>query len=62
MQIANKFLGAEENLFLNIDTTVIEGRVLLTGIVKMQETRIDAVRKVWEVEGVNEVINEIQIN
>ena len=26
-----------------------------------QEVRIDAVRRVWEVEGVNEVINEIQI-
>ena len=61
VQIANKFLNSEENLFLNIDVSVIEGRVLLTGIVNYQETRIDAVRKVWEIEGVNEVINEIEV-
>ena len=35
--------------------------VLLTGIVKTQEIRIEAVRRVWEVEGVNEVVNEIQL-
>ena len=54
-------LLAEENLFLTIDTVVIEGRVLLTGIVKTQEIRIDAVRRVWEVNGVEEVINEIEV-
>ena len=59
--ISNKFLSSEENLFLNIDTVVIEGRVLLTGIVKTQEIRIDAVRRVWEVNGVKEVINEIEV-
>ena len=40
---------------------MIEGRVLLTGIVQNQETRIEAVRRVWEVAGVQEVINEIQV-
>ena len=59
--ISGKFLTSENNLFLNIDTKVIEGRVLLTGIVGNQEIRIGAVRKVWEVEGVQEVINEIEI-
>ena len=61
LNIAGKFLSSENKLFLNIDTKVIEGRVLLTGIVEDQEIRIDAVRKVWEVEGVQEVINEIEI-
>ena len=61
LSISGKFLTSENNLFLNIDTKVIEGRVLLTGIVGNQEIRIDAVRKVWEVEGVQEVINEIEI-
>ena len=61
LQIAGKFISSEENLFLNIDTSVINGRVLLTGIVDMQETRINAVRKVWEVKGVKEVINEIEV-
>ena len=48
-------------MFLNIDTKVNEGRVLLTGIVENQETRIEAVKKVWEVEGVKEVVNEIEV-
>ncbi len=47
--------------FVDISTTVLEGRVLLTGLVENQEIRIDAVRLVWEVEGVQEVINEIEI-
>ena len=33
----------------------------MTGLVDNQEIRINAVRYVWEVNGVNEVINEIQI-
>ena len=61
LQIASKFITSENDLFLDIDTTVIEGRVLLTGIVFTQELRIDAVRRVWEVGGVKEVINEIEV-
>ena len=61
VNIAAKFINSEDNLFVDISTSVLGGRVLLTGLVDSQEIRIDAVRKVWEVEGVNEVINEIQI-
>ena len=61
VNIAAKFIGSEDNLFVNISTTVLQGRVLLTGLVENQEIRIDAVRKVWEVNGVKEVINEIQV-
>ena len=61
VNIAAKFLNAENNLFVNINTSVLEGRVLLTGLVDNQEIRIDAVRLVWEVEGVQEIINEIEI-
>ena len=61
VNIAAKFLNAENNLFVNINTSVLEGRILLTGLVDNQEIRIDAVRLVWEVEGVQEVINEIEI-
>ena len=55
VNIAAKFLNAENNLFVNINTSVLEGRVLLTGLVDNQEIRIDAVRLVWEVEGVQEI-------
>ena len=61
VNIAAKFINSEDNLFVNISTTVRKGRVLLTGLVDNQEIRIDAVRKVWEVDGVQEVINEIQV-
>ena len=61
VNIAAKFLNAGNNLFVNINTSVLEGRILLTGLVDNQEIRIDAVRRVWEVDGVNEVVNEIQI-
>jgi len=61
LNISRKFLISENNLFINIDTSVIEGMVLLTGIVKNQESRIEAVKIVWEIDGVKEVINEIEI-
>ncbi len=61
VNIAAKFLSAGNNLFVNINTSVLEGRVLLTGLVENQEIRIDAVRLVWGVEGVKEIINEIEI-
>ena len=59
--ISRKLLASENNLFIDTDISVVEGMVLLTGIVKNQEIRIEAVKIVWEVEGVKEVINEIEI-
>ena len=61
VNIAGKFLSNDSSLFVNISTNVIEGRVLLTGIVSTQEIRIDAIRRVWEINGVEEVINEIEV-
>ena len=61
INIVAKFINSDDNLFIDVNTSVLEGRVLLTGLVDNQEIRIDAVRRVWEVDGVNEVINEIQI-
>lgn len=49
-----------DNLFADVDVTVHEGRVLLTGVVEKQETVVDAVRMAWNVSGVKEVINELQ--
>ena len=61
LNISARFLAEDSDLFLKIDTKVLEGRVLLTGIVDAQETRILAIKKVWEVQGVVEVINEIDV-
>jgi len=61
LNLSALFLKSNANLFLNINTNVLEGRVLLTGIVDTQEIRINAIRSAWEVKGVKEVVNEIQV-
>ena len=61
LNLSAKFLQSENKLFLDVNSNVTEGRVLLTGLVDTQEIRIEAVRKVWEISGVKEVINEIEI-
>tara|TARA_Y100000590_G_scaffold94417_1_gene106985 strand:+ start:8701 stop:9216 length:516 start_codon:yes stop_codon:yes gene_type:complete len=61
IKIAEKFARSKTGIFLDIDVSVRVGTVLLTGIVDDQETRIEAVKLVWEVNGVEEVINEIEI-
>ena len=48
-------------LYSSINLQVQEARVLLSGTVADPQTRVDAVRLVWQVEGVKEVINEIEI-
>ena len=57
------YLWAEHDLamFRKLNTSVVEGKVLVTGGVRYPETRIQAVRIAWQVEGVREVIDEIQI-
>ena len=50
------------DLLVNVDVELSEGRVLLTGDVNKQETAIEAVKLAWQVEGVKEVLNELKIN
>ncbi len=63
VQIKNRFARQDyKDLLANVEVKVVEGRVLLTGNVNKPESQIEAVRLTWQVEGVKEVINEIQIN
>ena len=63
INIKHLFVQNDTNdLLVNVEVKVVEGRVLLTGNVDQAGTRINAVRLVWTVEGVQEVIDEIQIN
>lgn len=48
-------------MFSKLSTTVNQGRVLLTGVVQNPEDRVEAVRLVWQVEGVKQVMNEIRV-
>ncbi len=50
------------NLFNRVDVQVYEGRVLLTGRVHEPEHRKQAAQKAWQVSGVKEVINEIEVS
>ncbi len=51
-----------KDLFANVEIKVVEGRVLLTGNVDKADSQIEAVRLAWQVNGVKEVMNEVQIS
>ncbi len=50
-----------KEFFTGVNVEVIEGRVHLLGVVDSSETKMQATRLAWQVEGVKEVINEIQL-
>lgn len=59
--ITHRFIQSDVNdLLVNVDIRVQEGRVLLTGVADKQETAVEAVRLAWLAKGVREVINEIK--
>ncbi len=63
LQIKNLYAKQDyKDLLANVEMKVIEGRVLLTGNVNKPDSQIEAVKLAWQVGGVKEVINEIQIN
>lgn len=62
LAVTGKFLEASPTIFRSVDAHVVEGRVSLTGSVKNPDDRIEAARLVWQVNGVREVQNEIQVN
>ena len=47
---------------LNINVNVSAGYVLLVGSVQNNEERFMVIKKVWQVEGVRKIYNEIKIN
>ncbi len=59
--VNRKLLEFDVKVYQRVDIEVVEGRVLLTGIVPNPENRIDAARLAWQADGVAEVINEIEV-
>ena len=49
-------------VFVRVSTTVVEGRVLLAGRVDKPETRLEATRVAWSVDGVKKVDNDIEVS
>ena len=61
-QIKNLYFDTNEKIFFNVDVEVTQGRVLLTGTVDNSDLRIEATRIAWGINGVQTVINELQIS
>lgn len=60
--ISDKWFKYDLETFSKLNITVRRGRVLLTGIVQDQQDRLEAVRLAWQADGVEEVINEINVD
>jgi osmotically-inducible protein OsmY len=61
-KLSDSFIQTSQSIFLNVETSVNDGSVLLTGKLKTQAEKITATRLSWEIRGVREVINEIQLS
>ena len=61
VSINEQLFRCNEELFQEVSVDVTEGRVLLAGVVDTPEDRVDAVRLTWQVSGVKQVMNEIQV-
>lgn len=62
-QIKAKFAKeGYKDLLKHIDVTVNEGKVLLVGHVESEEEVLKATELVWQIENVNEVLNELKVN
>lgn len=62
LAINKAWLETDTTIFTNLSTKVTEGRVLITGVVSDPQDRLDAIRIAWQVDGVREVINEIEVD
>ena len=61
-EINYKWIEYNKEMFAALDSSVYEGRVLITGVVKTEERRDMAVKLAWQVKGVKEVLNEIIVD
>lgn len=60
-RVLEQYARHDHTLVTNVGIEVYESRVLLTGQVKTEQHRADAVRLAWAVDGVRDVINEIHV-
>ena len=60
-KVTDRFIKSDISLLTAADISVNDGAVLLTGKVKTPEEKVLATKLTWEVRGVREVVNELQI-
>ena len=61
VKVSDQLFQKDPLLTRTIGVDVVEGRVLLTGTVTKSGDRVEATRLAWQVAGVREVINEVQV-
>jgi osmotically-inducible protein OsmY len=60
-KLKDRFVQTKTSFLTSVDVTVNDGGVLFTGTVKTPEDKILATKLAWEIKGVREVINELQV-
>ena len=60
-KLTDKFIKNDASLVTGVESSVSNGAVLMTGKLDTQDQKILATRLAWEIKGVKEVINEIQL-
>ena len=60
-KIVSKITLMKLSNFSNITVSVNNGKVLLAGNIENQEKRLELTKKVWWIDGVEEVYNELEI-
>ena len=61
-EISAELLRQSETLFRNVSVTVLEGRVMLTGMTPDKDGAARAEKIAWSVSGVKEVLNDIEVS
>ena len=61
-KIKDRFIQSNFSLVTAADISVNDGSVLMTGKVKTPEEKVQATRIAWEIKGVREVVNELQVS
>ncbi|MBW7910872.1 MAG: BON domain-containing protein [Alphaproteobacteria bacterium] len=62
VQIADAWFRHDVEMYRRLGVTVKEGRALVTGTLPLPDDRVEAIRLVWQVDGVQQVINEIRVD
>jgi len=62
LKIGDAWVKYNFDMYRKLDLTVREGRVLVTGSVPDPDMRVEAIRLVWRVKGVKQVLNEISVD
>ncbi len=60
-KLVDRFIQNDASLVTNIKKTVNNGSVLFTGSVDTIEQKVLATKLAWEIKGVREVVNELQV-